>query len=85
MAYKCPRCGEAVKRGSSKAGEEFGAVGILFSSAFSSFECKKCGKIPKKEFSSEDRQKMAIGSFWLLVGAIALGIAVIWFLIEMGN
>jgi hypothetical protein len=49
----------------------------MLASAFGSFHCKQCGQIPRSEFSPADRQKMLIGSLLLVVGAIALLVAVI--------
>jgi hypothetical protein len=82
MAYQCPRCGADVQRGSnSGAAIAGGLVGALLYSAFGSFECKKCGKIPSEEFPPEVRQQMVLGSIGLMVGAIVLLAAVIALLI----
>src|SRR5262245_23219366 len=63
MAYKCPRCGEDVRRGqSTAAGVVGGLVGILVASAFAPFLCDRCGTIPRSEFSASDRAEMIIGS-----------------------
>lgn len=79
MAYQCPRCGEAVQRGySSGAQQAAGLVGALFYAALGSFQCAKCGKIPRKEFPPEDRTKMTTASFLMVIGAIALAIFVLW-------
>jgi predicted RNA-binding Zn-ribbon protein involved in translation (DUF1610 family) len=81
MAYNCPRCGEPVKRkGSNVAAAAGGAVGALLGSAFGSFECANCGKIPRKEFPPEARRKMVLSSVLMVVGAIALLIVVVWLL-----
>jgi hypothetical protein len=78
MAYKCPRCGDPVHRGSSSAVQvSAGLVGALIFAAFGSFQCKKCGKIAKSEFSPEDRNKMLVGSVALVGGAILVLIVVI--------
>jgi hypothetical protein len=78
MAYSCPRCGGPVKRqGSAVAGATGGMVGALLSSAFGSFECESCGKIPRKEFPEDVRQKMMLNSLLMVVGAIALFVVVI--------
>jgi hypothetical protein len=78
MAYNCPRCGQPVKRkGSAVAGATGGLVGALLGSAFGGFECENCGKIARKEFPPEVRQKMMLTSVLLIVGAIALFFAVI--------
>jgi hypothetical protein len=67
-----------VQRGSSPgAAVAGGMVGALLYSAFGSFNCKKCGKIPHEEFSREDRNKMILGSVALIVTAIVLLFAVI--------
>ena len=81
MAYKCPRCGEPVHRGHSTGAQiAAGLVGALFYAAFGSFQCKKCGKIARSEFPHEDRAKMTTGSVLMAVGAVALFVAVIWFI-----
>ena len=79
MAYKCPRCGAPVKRGHSGGAQAAaGLVGALFCSAFGSFVCKKCGKIPRKEFPAEIQSKMATGSIVMVIAAIALALGIIW-------
>ena len=79
MAYKCPRCGEPVQRGNSSGVQAAaGLVGALFYAAFGSFQCKKCGKIARSEFPSEDRSKMTTNSILMVVGAIALLILCLW-------
>jgi hypothetical protein len=76
MAYKCPRCGGNVSRGYSGATQmAAGLVGALFYAAFGSFRCAKCGKIPKDEFSQEDREKMTRGTVLLVVGGVIVLIA----------
>jgi predicted RNA-binding Zn-ribbon protein involved in translation (DUF1610 family) len=69
MAYKCPRCGEAVSR--SQSGQR-GLFFVLLAAAFGAFQCPKCGKIPRKEFPAGDRRKMALGSFLMAFVAIAV-------------
>ena len=84
MAYKCPQCGQPVKRGhSSKAQIGAGLVGVLFYAAFGSFECEGCGKITRSEFPPEVRRKMAVGSISLAIGAIVLLVFVIWLVFAM--
>ncbi len=39
--------------------------------------CRKCGDIPSREFSPEDRSRMTIRTVGLAVGAVVLLIAVI--------
>jgi predicted RNA-binding Zn-ribbon protein involved in translation (DUF1610 family) len=79
MAYKCPRCGEKVQRGHSTGAQAAaGLVGALFYAAFGAFQCEKCGKIPRSEFSPEDQSKMTMGSVMMVVGAIAVLIVVLW-------
>jgi len=79
MAYKCPRCGEPVQRGySSSAQMTAGLVGALFYAAFGSFQCKKCGKIARNEFSPTDRTKMSIFSILMVIGAVVLLVVVLW-------
>jgi hypothetical protein len=78
MAYNCPRCGAPVKRkGSTIAGATGGLAGALLGSAFGGFECENCGKIPRKEFPPEARQKMMLSSVLMIVGAIALFVVVV--------
>jgi len=78
MAYQCPRCGQAVARGSSStAGIAGGLVGALLYSAFGGFQCKKCGTIPKKEFPPEVQSKMMVGSLLMVGAAVLLLVGVI--------
>ena len=73
MAYQCPRCGGPVQRGASTTAHVAGGmVGALLYAAFGSFRCKKCGSIEKREFSPEVQQKMMLGSFALIGGAVIL-------------
>jgi hypothetical protein len=81
MAYQCPRCGEAVQRGTSRMAGMGGAVGALLYSAFGSFQCKKCGTIPKSEFPHEVRTRMALGSLTMVLVAILLLAALITLLV----
>jgi len=84
MAYKCPRCGEPVQRGSSAgAGYAGGLVGMLIYAAFGAFQCKKCGKIPKKEFPAEDRKKMMVGSLVMIGVALLLLVGVVIVLVAL--
>jgi len=84
MAYRCPRCGGEVQRGANAAaGVAGGAVGALLYAAFGSFQCKKCGPIPKREFPPEVRQQMTLGSVGLIVGAIVLIVVVIGILVAL--
>jgi hypothetical protein len=79
MAHKCPRCGEPVQRGySNSAQATAGLVGALFYAAFGAFECKKCGKIARSEFPPEVRSKMAVVTFLLVIGALAIAIGAIY-------
>lgn len=80
MAYKCPRCNADVQRAPNRMGAMFGLVGALVMMAFSSFECLKCGPIPRSEFPSEVRTQMLLGSVGLIVGAIAVIIALVAFI-----
>jgi hypothetical protein len=67
-----------VQRGSNAAaGLAGGAVGALLYSAFGSFQCKKCGAIPKREFPPDVQQKMTLGSIGIVVGAVVLLIVAI--------
>ncbi len=76
MSYKCPRCGSEVKRGAAGAAAIAGGVaGALFFSAFSSYVCPKCGKIPRHEFPPEVQSQMTRGSLGLI--AIAIGVIVV--------
>jgi len=84
MAYKCPRCGEPVKRGSSSAATVAGgAVGALLYSAFGSFQCKKCGPIRKREFSADVQRQITLGSATIVVVALGVVIAAIALLIVL--
>jgi hypothetical protein len=55
-----------------------GLVGALFYAAFGAFQCKKCGKIAKREFPAEDRNKMMLGTFVMVIAAIALLVLCLW-------
>jgi hypothetical protein len=70
--YPCPRCQSFVNRKSTNT--HFGLVGVLLSQAASSFECAKCGVIPKSEFPPEVRGQMMRSS--LLMASIALAVFV---------
>jgi len=84
MAYKCPRCGGPVQRGSGVgASAAGGLVGALFYAAFGAFQCPKCGKIPRREFPSEVRGKMAMGSLLMILVAIALFVGVIALIVAL--
>lgn len=80
MAYRCPRCGEPIKRDTSPEARESGLVGILFlfSAAFGTFKCPYCGWIELREFPSEVRAKIILTSILMVIGAIGLLIA--WYL-----
>jgi hypothetical protein len=45
--------------------------------AFGAFQCPKCGKIPRSEFSPEDRAKMTRGTLILVAVAVAIAVGVI--------
>jgi len=78
MAYKCPRCGGPVERGrSSGAAFAGGLVGSLIYSAFGGFECRSCGKIPKREFPPEVQSQMTVGSLMMVGGALLAAVLVI--------
>ncbi len=78
MAHTCPRCGLPVQRGySSTAQWTAGLVGALFYAAFGSFECRKCGKIPRSEFPPEVRSEMNWTSGLLVAGGVVLFIVVV--------
>ena len=78
MAYSCPRCNKPVQRGrSTAAGFAGGLVGALIYSAFGSFQCATCGKIPMNEFPAEVQSKARAGSAALIVGALLLLVFVI--------
>jgi len=57
-----------------------GLVGALLYSAFGSFECASCGKIPMSEFPAEVRSKARAGSVAMVLGALLLLVVVIVFL-----
>jgi hypothetical protein len=54
-----------------------GLVGALVVAAFGSFGCKKCGKIPRREFPAEVQSRMRLGSLGLIAGAVALLVVVV--------
>jgi len=79
MAYQCPRCGQAVRRGYSKTAQHTaGLIGALFYAAFGSFQCAKCGAVARSEFPAEVRTKMATGSVLMVFGAIVLIGFLLW-------
>jgi DNA-directed RNA polymerase subunit RPC12/RpoP len=86
MNYECPRCSKPVTK-QSKSSILFGGglVGALLASAFSSYECGACGKIPRKEFPPEIRSKMMKGTLLLIVGAVVLFVVVVGVLIALAN
>lgn len=82
MAYKCPRCGGDVQRGtSSAAGIAGGAVGALLYAAFGGFQCKTCGAVPKREFPEDVQRQMTLGSVGIVAGAVLLIVVVIGVLV----
>jgi hypothetical protein len=86
MAYQCPRCGDVVRRGSSAgAGVAAGMVGMLLFAAFSSFQCVKCGPIPRSEFPPEARTEMLVGSVAMVAGAALLLVGVIYVLTMLNS
>ena len=86
MAYQCPRCGQAVRRGYSVGAQAAaGLVGAFLVMAFGSFQCPSCGKLSRGEFSSEDRTKMMLGSAGLVCCAVGLLAGVIWLLAAMNH
>jgi hypothetical protein len=79
MAYQCPRCGGNVQRGySKKAQVAAGLVGALFYAAFGPLQCQHCGEIPRDEFPTTDRTKMASMTFLMVAGGVALSILGLW-------
>ena len=82
MAIQCPRCGQEVQQGSNTGAViAFGLVGAMLHSAFGSYECWQCGKIPREEFPPEVRSQLATKAVALVVGAVVLAmlaIGVIW-------
>jgi hypothetical protein len=84
--YACPRCGGSVQRATSNtAGVAAGLVGMLFYAAFGSFQCQKCGQIPRSEFPPEMQAKMMRGSIILVVVALALSAFVIWLIVTLNK
>jgi WD40 repeat protein len=74
--YLCPRCGDPVFRGANPgAAVAGGLIGALLGMAFGSFQCKKCGPIPRREFPPAVRARMTQGS--LILGGIAVGALVL--------
>jgi hypothetical protein len=55
----------------------FGLLGALIGAAFGPFQCKKCGVIPRNEFSPEVQKQMTVGSITLIGVAVAVLAAVI--------
>ncbi len=73
MAYNCPRCSNNVSRNyNAQAQAKSGLVGLFFFAAFGVFNCEKCGKIPRKEFSSEVQIKMAMGTLLLVIIVVVI-------------
>lgn len=84
MAYMCPRCGQAVSRAYSGGAQvAAGLVGALFYAAFGAFECRACGKIPRREFAPEARTKMALGTVAFALAALGIGIGALALLANM--
>ena len=84
MAHQCPHCGGPVQRGySAGAQHAAGLAGALFYAAFSSFECKNCGKVPFRAFPPDVRSKIIVMSMFLIILAIALLIGVIALIIYL--
>lgn len=84
MDYACPRCGKGVQRKSSRvAGAAGGLVGVLIFSAFAPFHCEACGKIPLSEFPADVRGRSRMRSVGLILGAVAVFVAVIALLVYL--
>lgn len=78
MAYPCPKCGGPTQRSSSRTAQAAGGlVGALLYMAFAGFNCVKCGALERASFPDEVRSKMMLNSVLMIVGAIALLIAVV--------
>ncbi|PZR17576.1 MAG: hypothetical protein DI536_04485 [Archangium gephyra] len=52
-------------------------MGALLYMAFAGFNCVKCGALERASFPDEVRSKMMLNSVLMIVGAIALLIAVV--------
>ena len=79
--YLCPRCGGVLQRGwSFMASVQGGLVGGLLYGAFSSLECRKCGKIPSRKLPRDARHECWVGSVFMVAGAILVFVVVLLFI-----
>jgi hypothetical protein len=86
MAYKCPRCGGPVQRGSgTAAGVTGGAVGAMLYAAFGPLLCKDCGTVSRSEFPAEDRRRMLLGSIGLVLTVVVLLVALLVLLVLLSR
>jgi hypothetical protein len=86
MAYECPRCGGNVSRrgykGMSHQNVPYNTggtwltdlVGSFFFAVLGGFECKECGKIPRREFPYEVRAEMSRST--MLIVLLSLGFVI---------
>ena len=86
MEYECPRCQKPVHK-ATKSAILFGGglVGVMLASAFGSYECVHCGKIPRKEFPADVRSSMNKKSILLVGGAVVLLVVVIVLVVALSN
>lgn len=76
MAYPCPHCNQPVRRAPAAGGWESGGfLGWLLSAAMADFDCARCGKILREEFSPEVQQQMARGSYSIVLFGAVLAMA----------
>jgi len=84
MAYLCPHCSGRVERASNhRAQWAFGLMGALIYAGLFSFECRRCGKIPLRDFSKEIRSEMILGSVAMTVGGLVIAAGAIWLLMVL--
>lgn len=73
MAYKCPKCGDPVQT-NFRYVLPYSRILLLslLRGVFSSYQCKKCGKIKRSEFPPEVRIRMNVVSMLVVVGVIII-------------
>ncbi len=55
------------------------------SGAFGAFGCKKCGKIPRAEFPPDVQNRMMLGSWGMVAGAIVLFVVVLVAIVALNS
>lgn len=97
MAYECPRCGGSVSRSGYRGMSHQNVpnpdgglwvadlIGSFFYAVFGAFKCNNCGKIPRNEFPSDVRVRMAMGTLLIIVVSLCFVLGVAGVLFYLNN